>query len=114
MNAVLPVAEIMKSAIPAGVKARRQSTAILRFSIIARIAMESPPNTPRQNSTIQMSMGTVRAKNPEVLQATAEASTNAMPMAVLRSGAVVALGWIAVFMMLALRWAQVSSVLPLC
>ena len=40
---------------------------------------------PRQNSTIQMSIGTVRAKNPAVLQATAEVSTSIMPIASLRS-----------------------------
>ena len=49
--------------------------------------MESPPKMPRQNTTIQMSTGTMRAKNPAVLQATAELSTSAMPMAMLRSAA---------------------------
>jgi hypothetical protein len=32
-----------------------------------------------------MSTGTIRAKNPEVLQANAESSTNAIPIAVLRA-----------------------------
>jgi hypothetical protein len=91
MKAILPVAEIRKSALPAGVKARRQSTAMLRFSIMARTAIDSPPNRPRQNSTIQMSIGTVRAKKPEVLQATAEASTSATPIARLRSESAAAL-----------------------
>ncbi len=74
---------------PARVKARLKSKPNRRRSIIASAAMERPPKMPRQNTTTQMSIGTWRAKKPAVLQATAELSTSAMPIAVLRSAAAV-------------------------
>ena len=80
---------------PPRLKARLKSKPKRRRSIIASAAMDSPPKMPRQNTTIQMSTGTMRAKNPAVLQATAELSTSAMPMATLRSAAAVDTGAVA-------------------
>jgi hypothetical protein len=42
-------------------------------------AMSPPPNSPRQNRMVQESNGKSRVKNAAVLQATAAATTSAMP-----------------------------------
>src|SRR4030095_15023028 len=84
MKDSMPVALSSISAIPAGVKARRQAKVRLLRSIIASMTIDSAPNRLRQNSTTQMSTGTMRAKNPEVLQAIADASTRTMPTIALR------------------------------
>ena len=42
-------------------------------------AMRPPPNSPRQNRIVQESKGSSRVKNAAVLQATAAATTSAMP-----------------------------------
>src|SRR5262245_21635657 len=74
-------------AIPAGTKERRQSKAKRLLSMRARATIDKAPKALRQDRTTQRSTGTIRAKKPAVLQATAEVSTRAMPIAVFRSAA---------------------------